>query len=62
MPKAEASVGAGNAALGTGGQWAAARDAFRLDLGETAEALNGLGEALWWLGETHDSVDLRERA
>jgi hypothetical protein len=31
-------------------------------LGKTAEALNGLGQALWWLGETRDSVDYRERA
>jgi DNA-binding CsgD family transcriptional regulator len=61
--KAEALVSAGNGAL-EAGQWSAARDAFRaaLDLGETAEALNGLGEALWWLGETHDSVGYRERA
>ena len=59
----EALVGAGNRAL-EAGQWSQARDSFRaaLDLGETAEALNGLGEALWWLGETHDSVGYRERA
>lgn len=42
----------------------AARDSFRaaLEVGETPEALNGLGQALWWLGETHDSIDCRERA
>jgi hypothetical protein len=26
------------------------------------EALNGLGEALWWLGETFASIEYRERA
>jgi ATP/maltotriose-dependent transcriptional regulator MalT len=46
------------------GNWTAARDAFReaLDREETPEALGGLGEALWWLGETHASVEYRERA
>lgn len=46
------------------GDWPAARDSFRaaLDLGETAEALLGLAEALWWLGEIHDAAAHRERA
>jgi ATP/maltotriose-dependent transcriptional regulator MalT len=46
------------------GDWLAARDSFQaaLETSESAEALNGLGEALWWLGETHDSVGYRERA
>ncbi|MGH2751252.1 MAG: LuxR C-terminal-related transcriptional regulator [Actinomycetota bacterium] len=59
----QALVVAGEDAL-KAGDWAAARDSFRaaLDLGESAEALNGLGEALWWLGETQDSIDYRERA
>ena len=59
----EALVDSGNAAL-QAGQWGVARDRFAaaLDVAETAEALNGLGEALWWLGETHDSVAYRERA
>lgn len=41
-----------------------ARDSFRaaLDLSETAEALNGLGQALWWLGEIQNSIYYRERA
>jgi tetratricopeptide (TPR) repeat protein len=58
-----ASIAAGDAAL-KAGDWLAARDAFRkaLALGETPEALNGLGEALWWLGETSASIDHRERA
>jgi ATP/maltotriose-dependent transcriptional regulator MalT len=46
------------------GDWITARDSFRAALqhGETPEALNGLGEALWWLGATHESIDARERA
>ena len=58
-----ALVAAGRDALGAG-DWRSARDAFRaaLDVTETGEALNGLGEALWWLGETRESVACRERA
>jgi ATP/maltotriose-dependent transcriptional regulator MalT len=58
-----AFIAEGDAAL-EAGDWTAARDAFReaLALGETPEALNGLGEALWWLGETSASIDYRERA
>ena len=53
----------GREALGAG-EWLRAREAFRaaLELGETGEALNGLGDALWWLGETRESVACRERA
>ena len=63
MPSADGLITAGNEAL-TGGDWPAARDSFRaaLDLGETAEAHLGLAEALWWLGEIHDSAAHRERA
>jgi DNA-binding CsgD family transcriptional regulator/predicted negative regulator of RcsB-dependent stress response len=59
----EALVTAGDRAL-EAGEWSAARDSFRtaLELGQTAEALNGLGQALWWLGKTQDSIDYRERA
>lgn len=59
----EALVGVGTTALEEG-RWSDARDAFSaaLRLGETAEVLNGLGQALWWLGETQDSIDYRERA
>jgi tetratricopeptide (TPR) repeat protein len=57
------SVSAGQAAL-QAGRWDDARAAFELDLCEqvTAEALLGMGEALWWLGEPHSSVDYHERA
>ena len=53
----------GSAALRTG-DWLVARDAFRaaLDREETPEALAGLGDALWWLGETQPSVVHREKA
>jgi DNA-binding NarL/FixJ family response regulator len=59
----DALLAAGNLAL-QAGQWLSARDSFRaaLDLDETGEALQGLGEALWWLGETRESVAYRERA
>ncbi|MFN2388826.1 MAG: LuxR C-terminal-related transcriptional regulator [Actinomycetota bacterium] len=59
----QALVTGGERAL-EAGDWSAARDSFQaaLDLQETAGALNGLGQALWWLGETHDSVAYRERA
>lgn len=62
--------GAGNDPLSAGadalgaGDWLSARDSFRaaLEREETPEALAGLGEALWWLGETQPSVEYRERA
>ena len=46
------------------GDWITARDSFRtaLEREETPEALAGLGEVLWWLGETQPSVEYRERA
>ncbi|MGH2640478.1 MAG: tetratricopeptide repeat protein, partial [Actinomycetota bacterium] len=63
MHQPEDPIGTGNEAL-KAGDWVAARDSFRaaLDREETPEALGGLGEALWWLGETQASVDCRERA
>jgi len=59
----EELLAVGNEAL-KAGDWVAARDSFRaaLDREETPEALSGLGEALWWLGETQASVEHRERA
>ena len=56
-------LAAGDRAL-TAGDWIAARDAFRsaLDRHQTPEAMAGLGEALWWLGETRASIDHREQA
>jgi tetratricopeptide (TPR) repeat protein len=46
------------------GHWSAARDAFEASLEheQSAEALFGLGSALWWLGETESSVRYQERA
>jgi ATP/maltotriose-dependent transcriptional regulator MalT len=46
------------------GNWSAARHGFEaaLDHEESAEALFGLGNALWWLGETEASVRCQERA
>ena len=45
--------------------WAAARDAFleRLDgHPEDAEALDGLGRALWWLGQPLEGIERRREA
>jgi tetratricopeptide (TPR) repeat protein len=57
------SVAAGHVAI-QAGRWADARAAFEdaLQEGETAEALLGMGEALWWLGEPRASVGYYERA
>ncbi len=56
-------VAAGLSALADG-RWALARTAFEdaLAARETPEALDGLGEALWWLGEPRRGIALRERA
>ena len=45
-------------------RWAAAREAFESILGEeeTPEALDGLGLALWFLGEVNEGLAARERA
>ncbi len=54
---------AGSAALESG-RWDEARAAFEAVLvdGETAEACFGAAAALWWLGETRDSVTRCTRA
>jgi DNA-binding CsgD family transcriptional regulator len=46
------------------GDWSAARVAFEGILGEesNAEALDGLGQALWWQNELTRAIELRERA
>jgi DNA-binding NarL/FixJ family response regulator len=46
------------------GDWEGARAAFThaLAAGESPEALDGLGRALWWLREERDAVVYRERA
>jgi tetratricopeptide (TPR) repeat protein len=53
----------GTAAL-EAGRWEEARAAFAAALAEheTPQALDGMGVALWWLGETRASVDHTERA
>ena len=47
-----------------GGRWGDARDAFAtvLDGNASPEALEGMGEALWWLGDPKGCVDYRTRA
>ncbi len=52
------------AALGRA-EWASARDAFAGQLEEQPEdpeALDGLGRALWWLGEYQEGVERRREA
>lgn len=63
QPGAAEAVASGRLAL-RDGRWADARAAFdaALTQHESAEALAGLGEALWWLCEAKPSVRHRERA
>ena len=60
---AEDALARGYEALAAG-SWDDARDAFReaLDLTDSAEALDGLGRALWWLRDERGAVVHRERA
>jgi class 3 adenylate cyclase len=46
------------------GDWSAARKAFEeaLAQNESAEALDGLGQALWWMNDLAPAIELRERA
>jgi DNA-binding CsgD family transcriptional regulator len=46
------------------GDWSAARASFEESLraGETPEALDGLGQAVWWQNELARAIELRERA
>jgi len=46
------------------GRWESARERFKaaLAIEETIEGLDGLGQALWWLGDIASAVELRERA
>jgi DNA-binding CsgD family transcriptional regulator/tetratricopeptide (TPR) repeat protein len=48
----------------TAGDWAAARSAFEALAARepVAEALAGLGDVLWWLGETDEAVRYQEQA
>jgi ATP/maltotriose-dependent transcriptional regulator MalT len=61
--KTEALLARGQQAI-EAGQWSTAKEAFEaaLEAGESAEALFGLGVALWWLGETEATVRHHERA
>ena len=58
-----APLAAGRVAL-EAGRWDQARAAFEAALAEreAPEALDGMGVALWWLGETRASVAHTERA
>jgi DNA-binding CsgD family transcriptional regulator len=60
---AERALGHGYEALASG-DWEGARDAFQdaLDSTDSAEALDGLGRALWWLRDERGAVVHRERA
>ena len=60
---AEDPIPAGTAALARG-DWAAARNAFQssLDRAESADALEGLSDALFWLEEIELSLQHRARA
>jgi DNA-binding NarL/FixJ family response regulator len=56
-------IGDGQRALAAG-NWPAARTAFEEALAEdeTAEGLDGLGQALWWQNEPGAAIELRQRA
>ena len=60
---AETALGWGYEALASG-DWEGARDAFQdaLDSTDSAEALDGLGRALWWLRDERGAIVHRERA
>lgn len=60
---AREQLAAGSAAMAKG-EWATARDAFRSAWSETesADALDGVGRALWWLKDPAGSLELRARA
>lgn len=46
------------------GDWLSACQAFEaaLQRGQTAEALDGLGQARWWLNDLERAIELRSRA
>jgi len=54
---------AGSSAL-AGGEWAAARECFEsaLSFEESADALDGLALAMWWLNDPDAALELRARA
>jgi DNA-binding NarL/FixJ family response regulator len=57
------SLASGRSALARG-DWAAAREAFKAawDDQESADALDGLGRSLWWLGDAPGALNARSRA
>jgi ATP/maltotriose-dependent transcriptional regulator MalT len=61
-------MSSGSIALGRGdlvaGRWQSAKERFEEAVAaeETVDAIDGLGEALWWLGDSKGGVELRERA
>lgn len=61
--QARTLVASGHARLAQG-DWPGARAAFEAarDLGETPEALEGLGMAAWWLDDARSVFEARERA
>jgi tetratricopeptide (TPR) repeat protein len=64
MASARDSIALGRAALSEA-RWAHARGCFEAASAlepDSAEVLDGLSEARWWLGEWHESRELRERA
>jgi DNA-binding CsgD family transcriptional regulator len=67
-PSGSSDLHTGLVALAAG-RWEAARAAFERtvdgvpgDSAVLATALDGLGEAFWWLGRTEDAIDRRTRA
>ena len=60
---ADDALRAGREALRRG-RWTDARDEFAATLAaqDSAEALAGMGTALWWLGRVRESLTYRERA
>jgi uncharacterized protein HemY len=63
MESYEARLDAGRLALAQGG-WSEAEGIFEPLAAEreTAETLDGLGAARWWLGDVEGALDLRMRA
>src|SRR3990172_4024612 len=63
MVGAQANVVLGERSLAVG-DWERARSAFEAALGEGDDpvAEDGLGRALWWLGDADGAIEHRERA
>jgi DNA-binding CsgD family transcriptional regulator/tetratricopeptide (TPR) repeat protein len=62
-PDVSGRLAAARAAMDAG-RWRDARDGYAavLDVAPSATAMDGIGEALWWLGEPAESLVWRERA